>query len=184
MKLNLFSQSKNQRGTGFTLIEVMVSLAILAILAALAAPNFSASIKKYRINAIRDDFTGSIHLARSEAIRRSVPVILTRTTGCSATLVDVNDWSCGWEIVVDANSNGSKSVGELVLQTTNVPDGYGVMHPGKGASLSINVWGQTSAAFGRFVLTPPEGVSGKTTTTVCINSGGRVRSFQDAVTCP
>jgi type IV fimbrial biogenesis protein FimT len=176
--------SKIRAGSsGFTLIEVMVSVAILAILAALAAPSFGDSIKKYRIKAIREDLMSSIQLARSEAIRRGIPVILVRTTVCSNTLIDANDWSCGWEIFVDANLNGSKSAGDLVIQTSEVPIGYGLMHTGLGSSLQVNVWGQAQGVGQKFVVTPPEGVSGSSTTTVCINSGGRIRKLIGDATC-
>ena len=174
------------RNFGFTLVELLVSVAILGILASLAAPSFSESIKRYRINAIKEDLAGSIQLARAEAIRRGRQVVLIRELTCAATLTDDDDWSCGWRMVEDTNSNGSVTNTEraLVLQTTTVPNGYSLMHVGLGDKLVFNIWGQATGVGQKFVIAPPEGISGATTTTVCINSGGRIRSLKDNVTCP
>lgn len=175
--------TSSPRNLGFTLIEVLVSLIILGILASLAAPSFTQSIRRYRVNAIREELTASIQWARSEAIRRNLPILLVRTTGCGADLLDSNDWSCGWEAVVDSNSNGAKNAGELVVQTTVIPIGYGVMHTNLGSVLQFNIWGQAQGVGQIFVITPPEGVSGSSTTTLCINSGGRIRKLIGEASC-
>jgi type IV fimbrial biogenesis protein FimT len=174
---------------GFSLIELMVGVAILGILAALAAPSFSESIKRYRINAIREDLGASMQLARVEAIRRGIPVVLIRelnSASCSAELLDSDTWSCGWRIVVDANSNGTISTTERnsAMQTSTMPAGYSLMHPGLGNQMIFGIWGQATGVGQRFVITPPEGVSGSSTTTLCINSGGRIRTLKGEATCP
>jgi type IV fimbrial biogenesis protein FimT len=87
---------------GFSMIEMMVGIAILGILAALAAPDFSATIKRYRIKSTADELRASFLLARSTAITRGRPVIIQSTGACVG-----NDWSCGWEMFVDADSNGA-----------------------------------------------------------------------------
>jgi type IV fimbrial biogenesis protein FimT len=179
------SFKSNSHSKGFTLIEVMVSLAILGILASLAAPSFSESIKRYRVNAIKDDLIASMQAARSEAIRRGTPVILLRLTGCGAEAGDSDSWSCGWQTVVDADSNGSASATEIAaaLQVTTVPAGYDVMHTGLGAQVIFNRWGQ--AGVGQiFVATQTnDGVAGKATITLCMSSGGRTRSVKGEATC-
>ena len=173
---------------GFTAIELLVSIAILAILASLAAPSFTDSIKRYRIAAVRDDLMSSIQFARTEAIRRGVAVSLRRTTTCSPATTD--DWNCGWEIFVDRNANGTRNVNanaaldDTLLQVSVVPPGYDVVHPGNGASLIVNVWGQAQGVGRRFVITPSaDGVSSPSTTTICINSGGRIRKLTGDATC-
>jgi type IV fimbrial biogenesis protein FimT len=171
------------KDSGFTLIEIMVSLGILGVLASLAAPSFSNAVRQYRVNAVCDDLMGSIQWARSEAVKRGVPIILVRTTGCGVTLLDSNDWTCGWQAVVDVNLNGVNNTGEPIVQVSKVPVGYGVMHPGLGTRLVLNRWGQAKGVGQKFVLTPPEGVAGPATTTICINSGGRIRKLTGEVAC-
>nr|WP_315465096.1 GspH/FimT family pseudopilin [uncultured Rhodoferax sp.] len=168
---------------GFSIIELMVVIAILAVLSSLAGPSFIEAIRQYKIKAAADELTSQIQLARSEAIRRGFPVLLSRTTGCSNQLIDTDDWSCGWEVVVDSNRNGAKNASEQVLQTFLLPDGFGLVRPGLGSVLQINVWGQAQGAGQKFVFTPPEGVSGRATTTLCINSGGRIRVIKGDASC-
>lgn len=169
----------------------MVAVAILGVLASLAGPNFSASIQRYRVNAIRDDLVSSIQVARSEAIRRGARVSVARTTGCSGVVLSgVQDWSCGWEVFLDRNADGTRDINadqtldDTLLQQSVVPVRYSVVRPGSGAFVTVNVWGQLPGGWQRFVLTPPSGVSSSATSTVCINSGGRVRTLQNSVICP
>lgn len=183
--------AKHCTQAGFNIIELMVTVAILGVLTALAAPNFGESIKRYRVNAIRDDLVASVQLARAEAIRRRRPVALIREeqAGCSAGVtlsIDTDDWSCGWRMVENTDADNTISTAErgLVLQTTTIPRGYSLMHPGRGEFMISNIWGQITGAGQRFVIAPPGGVGGKSTTTVCINTGGRIRTLEDNVACP
>ena len=175
------------KARGFTLIESLVSIAILAVLAALAAPSFTQSIKRYRIVAVRDDLMSSIQFARTEAIRRGVAVSLSRTSTCSPATA--NDWDCGWEVFVDRNANGTRdanatpALDDTLLQTSVAPTGYSITQPANGSSITANVWGQTTTR--KFLIYPTaDGVSNAATTTICINSGGRIRKLSGDATCP
>lgn len=59
-----------QRAQGFSLIELMVAVAILAILLALAVPSFQDMIQQNRVRTAAADLNDSLNLARSEAIKR------------------------------------------------------------------------------------------------------------------
>ncbi len=181
-----FPSGLNARSLGFTTIELMVSIGILVVLAALAAPSFTETIKRYRIAAVRDDLMSSIQFARTEAIRRGVAVSMRRTTTCGPATTD--DWNCGWEIFVDRNANGTRNTNanaaldDTLLQVSTVPAGYDVVQPSNGSSFTVNVWGQPP--FRRFVISPQDvGVSSPSTATICINSGGRIRKLVGDPTC-
>jgi type IV fimbrial biogenesis protein FimT len=79
-----------RRASGFTLIELMVVLAIIVILGAAAAPSFSAMIANQRARAASTDLYAALTLARSEAIKRNLPVSLVP--------VSADNWSAGWRI--------------------------------------------------------------------------------------
>ncbi|MGJ7917899.1 GspH/FimT family pseudopilin [Massilia sp. LXY-6] len=75
---------------GFTLIELLVVVVIVAILASLAAPSFSAMIANQRTRAAGTDLYAALTLARSEAIKRNLPVSLVP--------VSSDNWAAGWRI--------------------------------------------------------------------------------------
>lgn len=175
---------KNTRG--FTLVEVLVCIAILGVLAGLAAPSFSESIKRYRITAIKDDLIASLQAARFEAIRRGQTITLIRTTGCGAEAGDINMWSCGWFSVVGTITDGrdaNSAEQNVAVQTATVAKGYDVSHTGGGRKIVYNRWGNPGAGH-KFVITNnSDGVAGASTTTVCITSGGRARSALGDASC-
>lgn len=182
-----FQSRKKSLARGFTLIEVLVAIAILGILTALAMPNFSASIKRYRINAIRDEISSSLELARITAMTRGVSVFLARNPACAGvTFVGTNDWSCGWRVVEDTNRDDAVNATDTLLQTTLVPSGFVLIHGGTGASnITVNRWGQLAGTGHNFVITPDNYIAATDpSSATCITSGGRVRHIKDDISCP
>ena len=73
---------------GFGLIEAMVTVAILAILLSVAVPSFQQMIVNGRTRTIAESFRAGVDLARTEAMRRNLPVsfaVVSSDTGCSAS---------------------------------------------------------------------------------------------------
>lgn len=67
---------------GLTVIEMMVTVAVVAIVVALAAPSFSSFTAKRRIEGVMNEFSTDLQYARSEAVLRNANVRLTLGTGC------------------------------------------------------------------------------------------------------
>ena len=72
---------------GFTLIELMVSIAILGIVLSIAIPSFSDFLEKKRLEGTANEYLGLLHFAKSETIKRNSATFII------ATRASANDWS-------------------------------------------------------------------------------------------
>jgi type IV fimbrial biogenesis protein FimT len=97
---------------GFTLIELLVTLTVLVILTGLAAASMSSTVSNNRIYATQTEFVASLALARSEAARRGVTVMLTATAPVSG-----NAFAGGWRVWADTNGDGNFDSTEPVLRS-------------------------------------------------------------------
>jgi type IV fimbrial biogenesis protein FimT len=98
-----------KRTHGFSLIELLVVLALAAILLLLAVPGMRGFLAGVRLDAATTDFAGALALARSEAIRRGGRVALRNTAGGG-------NWGGGWQAFVDSDSDGVPDASETVLR--------------------------------------------------------------------
>ena len=71
------------KSAGFTLLEIMLVIALLAILLGLGAPSFTEFMRNSRITGKANDLLAGLNLARTEAIKRHVPVTVCATPACS-----------------------------------------------------------------------------------------------------
>ena len=97
--------------SGFTLIELIVTVSIAAILAAVAAPSFTRFIDESRDRAVVQQLVKALVTARSEAVVRGMPITLAAIEG---------NWAKGWMSWVDANGNGSYDDGEALQKNATV----------------------------------------------------------------
>jgi type IV fimbrial biogenesis protein FimT len=106
-------RNRSVAARGFTLIELLATLSVLVILTSLAAASMSSTVNNNRIYATQTEFLASLALARSEAARRGVPVVLSATAPVTG-----NAFAGGWRVWVDLDGNGSfDSATEPVLRT-------------------------------------------------------------------
>lgn len=109
---------------GFTVIELMVAVAILAVLASLAAPSFMPIIERWRVRQAVEELQSS-YFARSEAIKRSGGIVIQKSANTAqCTTSAKQEWDCGWFVCEDANNNGKCDNTEAVLQSFDTPSRF------------------------------------------------------------
>ena len=99
--------------TGFTLIELMVVLAMVAIIAAIAVPSWSQLRTRNVLRTAINDFNSSLQFARSEAVRLNSPVTLCPSddgVNCTDT-----EFQLGWIVRTGPAANAA---GQVILQDT------------------------------------------------------------------
>lgn len=106
------------RAGGFTLVELMVTIAVLAILLMIGVPSFSGVIASNRLSTGANELVASLQLARMESMRRNTRVIVCRSAD-QATCSTGTTWT-GWITFVDVDRNGVPAAAE-VLRVSAVP---------------------------------------------------------------
>lgn len=96
---------------GFTLIELMITLALAAIILTLGVPSFTETIRTNRVATQVNELVTALNLARSEAIKRATAVTVCASAD-QATCSGSNDWRTGWIVVTDDNTNTTGSPSE------------------------------------------------------------------------
>jgi type IV fimbrial biogenesis protein FimT len=102
----------------FTLIELVMTMAIAGILVTIAIPSFNSTLTSSRLTNYANDLVGALNLARSEAVRRGVSVTVRKLDNDSYTKIGPGvNWETGWDIFTDINNDGKFDVGDELIRT-------------------------------------------------------------------
>jgi len=95
-----------------------MTVAVLAILVALATPSFQQFTRNNRVTAVNNDLITALNMTRSEAARRSVPVTVCASVD-GATCATAADWASGWIVFQNAGAAG------VVAQQSDIVQKWG-----------------------------------------------------------
>lgn len=133
---------------GFTLVELLVVLAVGAVLLAIAVPSYAFLVNSSRLAAVTNDLVSALHLARSEAITRNTRVTVCKTSNATAETPACDataSWQHGWLVFVDSGTKGVIDSGDTLLWVQG------------SASAAVTI--TTGTNYGKFISYRPNGVS-------------------------
>ena len=170
-----------QTQTGFTLVELMVAVSIVAVLTTLALPDLRAFVVSNRLSSDVNSFVGLVNYARSEAIVRNQDVIVCPRSNSGITCASDASWGLyETQVFVDANGHGQRNTTEELLKTVPATDASGTQRVIKRDSgvgsirFSAAGFSQTAHTFDVFAKGDVD-FELKYGRSVCISKPGRVR---------
>lgn len=118
----VLEQVVNAQRRGFTLVELLVVIALVAIILALVAPSFTSTLARKRLEGVASELATDIQYARSEAVQRNVPVGVVFGTNCYVVYV-LGD--------TGFPATGCASLGALAtaLKVVQTPEGISLTPP-------------------------------------------------------
>lgn len=173
-----------KRAAGFTLVELMIGIAVLALLMALGVPSFMNLVRNNRLVTQTNEVVTGLNLARSEAIKRGLPVSVCVSSDQTDCDTGTPDWADGWIMFVDQGTAGElDGTDEVLLVGTPVSQGYTLEETEAGAAfMQFLPSGLVNpVAVRRFQL---EWAADPTDRTRCVSVavGGRINTTRGA--CP
>ena len=158
--------------SGFTLIEMMVVVAIAGIAMAFAVPAMGTFIKNERLVTQINTLVGHLAYARNEAVTLRQQVILCASgnmTSCSGT-----DWAAGWILFVDADNSSTLNGLETILRAKAPLEGIGTtLNSSTGSMIIYDNRGFAPLSNGVFSLCDDRGALH--VKSISITNTGRVR---------
>jgi type IV fimbrial biogenesis protein FimT len=144
--------SKGARHFGFTLIELMVSIAVLVVLISIAAPSYRRLVIDTRMATQANELLTSLQFTRSEAVKRNGTVTMCKSSDGAACATS-GTWAQGWIVFVDDGVAGTVDGGDTVLRVhAALTDGSTLAGSGGVADFVSYLPNGLSAQTGQFDL--------------------------------
>lgn len=182
---------------GFTLIEALVVIAVLAVVTALAAPNLRDFIVRNKVASISNEFSSALTQARALAVARNTCASICAAADVSSSNSTATcktssaNFQAGWMIFVNSACNAAEDkpvATDISVMRIGDADGNYTIQPSSDA-LSIVMFDPRGfavlAAAGSFQVNPPSSADDSFKRTVCLDAAGRpsVRKTLSSGTC-
>ncbi len=165
---------------GFTMVELMVVVAIVAVVASVAVPSFKKMVTGSGVRAAVNDWTLAMQTARSEAVRQRTPVILCPSAdGATCATTSVGAFAQGWIVQVVGSATILQDYPPVDRVTMTVVNAAGT---GVAGSITFLPNGLPIGTFGGYrVIVAENSASPDSTLTrnICVARSGRVRVFNE-----
>lgn len=174
------------RGRGFSVIELMITVAVVAILVAVALPSFQQSMRSNRVSTASNELITSVNLARSEALRNPRGAVLCTSQDGSAC---GGEWDDGWIVWIDVDGDGSRDNEDRIVRQVAGRDNLSITATAPGGSnfakrIVFDNRGRVDNDDARVVTIKPEDCKSGAMqqTQINLSRTGQVRSTRQA--CP
>lgn len=157
---------------GFTLIETMVTVAVIAITASMFVPAMQTFVANNRLISVANGLVSDLSLARSEAIKRATSVTVCQST--NGTACNNSAWTSGWIVFVDVNTSGTVDAGDTVLKISRgTANSMATVTQGGFSTagyVQFNASGESNSGTGTFTVCQPK----YNTQQITVSGTGRV----------
>ena len=160
-----------KKNSGFTLLELVITVALVAIVMAIGVPSMTNFIKNDRLTTQINTLVGHLAYARSEAVLKIQPVIVCASSNMSSC--SSNNWADGWIVFVDTDLNSDFSAGETMLRVQQPLTGGNTLINSTGSIVTYDSRGFAPNSSGSFALCDDRGATH--IKSITISNTGRVR---------
>lgn len=168
---------------GFTLIELMVTLSIAAILLTVAVPNFITFVQNNRLANQANDLVTMLNYARSEAVKRNQRItVCSSTTGTSCA--NSTTWGTGFIVFADIDGDGVVDGGEDVIQVRQGVEGGNTLTAGAQSSITYQSNGFLAGVGANDIFRLCDSRGTASARSITLSMQGRVSTSAGATECP
>jgi type IV fimbrial biogenesis protein FimT len=160
-----------QAATGFTLIEMMVAIGIMAILLSIAVPSFTQAGLGSQLRSSSTAMIASANLARSEAVKRNAPVNLC--VSADGASCGAGGWEQGWIVMVPSLPAGQ----QVIARGDPAPQGFRIMASSSTTTVTFQPTG-VGATAASFKICRQSPNAGHQERLVTIDAAGKAASRQ------
>lgn len=177
---------KIKKSQGFSLIELMVTIAIVGIMAAIGMPSLQTTLQNNNMTALHNELLAALSFTRNTAITRGSSATLCKanlaSNGCAATTAS---WENGWIIFPDNNNDGVVDAGETILSIKNdLPKDISINYSRNSSRITYGAQGYSIGFNGNFMFCDKRGDSAKKGMVISNNGRVRLAVANDLGTCP
>jgi type IV fimbrial biogenesis protein FimT len=166
----------SRRSKGFTLVELMITVAVVAILAAIAFPSFQQVLRSNRVASANNEVMGLVALARSEAIRnKRGGAVCGSSNGTSCD----GDWSKGMLAWSDTDPDGALGADETVLRFVTTNPAITATGP-SASSIAFDARGRLVGAVAKEVVLQPTSCNKQALLRrLTVNASGQISTIKE-----
>ncbi len=158
---------------GFTLIEAMITLSVMATLLAIGMPSYQGFVQRQRVNSAMHLLTAHMASARMTAITHRVPTVVCPSNGNGGCRTD-GDWTHGWLMFTDRDGNRRPDLPKDILRDERAPihGSLRIMSSSGRSQLRYQPTGYSHGSNLTIRICQQDRLLG----TVIVNNAGRIRS--------